>query len=68
MAARRPLRAGQTLRSADLMKPQIISRDDAVTIVFKTAAITLTLRGKGITGTLAIRDAKDKEIASVPLW
>lgn len=27
----------------------------------------LTLRGKGITGTLAIRDAKDNEIASVPL-
>jgi len=48
MAARRPLRAGQTLRSADLMKPQIISRDDAVTIVFKTSAITLTLRGKAM--------------------
>lgn len=27
----------------------------------------LTLRGKGITGTVAVRDAKDKEIASVPL-
>jgi flagella basal body P-ring formation protein FlgA len=47
-AARRALRAGQTLRAADLMKPQIISRDDAVTIVFKTSAITLTLRGKAM--------------------
>jgi flagella basal body P-ring formation protein FlgA len=47
-AARRPLRAGQTLRAADLMKPQIIARDDAVTIIFKTKAITLTLRGKAM--------------------
>jgi flagella basal body P-ring formation protein FlgA len=47
-AARRALRSGQTLRAADLMKPQIISRDDAVTIVFQTKAITLTLRGKAM--------------------
>jgi flagella basal body P-ring formation protein FlgA len=47
-AARRALRAGQTMRAADLMKPQIIARDDAVTIIFKTAAITLTLRGKAM--------------------
>lgn len=47
-AARRALRAGQTLRAADLMKPQIIARDDAVTIVFKTPTITLTLRGKAM--------------------
>jgi flagella basal body P-ring formation protein FlgA len=47
-AARRALRAGQTLRAADLMKPQIVARDDAVTIVFRTQAITLTLRGKAM--------------------
>lgn len=47
-AARRALRAGQTLRAADLMKPQIVSRDDAVTIIFKTKAVTLTLRGKAM--------------------
>lgn len=47
-AARRALRSGQTLRAADLMKPQIVSRDDAVTIIFKTSAITLTLRGKAL--------------------
>jgi len=47
-AARRALRAGQTLRAADLMKPQIISRDDGVTIIFKTSTITLTLRGKAL--------------------
>ena len=48
MAARRALRTGQTLRAADLMKPQIVNRDDAVTIVFKTRAVTLTLRGKAM--------------------
>jgi flagella basal body P-ring formation protein FlgA len=47
-AARRALRSGQTLRAADLMKPQIISRDDGVTIIFKTRSITLTLRGKAM--------------------
>lgn len=47
-AARRALRSGQTLRAADLMKPQIVSRDDAVTIIFRTKAITLTLRGKAM--------------------
>jgi flagella basal body P-ring formation protein FlgA len=47
-AARRALRSGQTLRAADLMKPQIISRDDGVTIIFKTKSITLTLRGKAM--------------------
>ncbi len=30
------------------MKPQIVARDDAVTIVFRTQAITLTLRGKAM--------------------
>jgi len=47
-AARRALRSGQTLRAADLMKPQIVSRDDGVTIIFRTKSITLTLRGKAM--------------------
>jgi flagella basal body P-ring formation protein FlgA len=47
-AARRALRANQTLRAADLMNTQILYRDDPVTIVFRTKAVTLTLRGKAI--------------------
>lgn len=47
-AARRSLRTGQTLRTADLMKPQIVSRDETVTIVFRTAGVTLTARGKSL--------------------
>jgi flagella basal body P-ring formation protein FlgA len=47
-AARRPLRTGQTLRAADLMKPQVVNRDEAVTIVFRSGGITLTMRGKAM--------------------
>jgi flagella basal body P-ring formation protein FlgA len=66
-AARRALRNGQTLRAADLMKPQIIARDDAVTIVFRSKAITLTLRGKamgnGAEGeTIAVLNPQSKRI------
>jgi flagella basal body P-ring formation protein FlgA len=47
-AARRALRTGQTLRVADLMKPQIVTRDEGVTIVFRSGGITLTMRGKAM--------------------
>ena len=47
-AARRSLRAGQTLRPADLMKPDLVARNDAVTIVFEVPGITLTVRGKAL--------------------
>jgi len=47
-AARRGLRTGQTLRAADLMKPQIVNRDEGVTIVFRSGGITLTMRGKAM--------------------
>lgn len=45
-AARKSLRTGQTVRAADLMKPQIVNRDDTVTIVFRTGGVVLTARGK----------------------
>lgn len=47
-AARRSLRAGQTLRPADLMKPDLVARNDMVTIVFEVPGITLTARGKAL--------------------
>jgi flagella basal body P-ring formation protein FlgA len=47
-AARRALRPGQSLRPADLMKPDLVSRNEAVTIVFEMPGITLTARGKAI--------------------
>jgi flagellar basal body P-ring formation protein FlgA len=46
LAARHDLRPDQPLRSADLMKPEIIARDDTVTIVYQAPGISLTLRGQ----------------------
>jgi flagella basal body P-ring formation protein FlgA len=48
-AARRALRAGASLRPADLMKPDLVGRNDTVTIVFEVPGITLTARGKALT-------------------
>ncbi len=47
-AARRALRAGASLRPGDLMKPDLVGRNDAVTIVFEVPGITLTTRGKAL--------------------
>ena len=47
-AARRALRPGQTLRPADLMKPDLVGRNEAVTIIFEVPGITLTARGKSM--------------------
>jgi flagellar basal body P-ring formation protein FlgA len=46
MAARHPLRPGQSLSEADLMKPMIVQRNDTVTIVYEAPGLTLTLRGQ----------------------
>jgi flagellar basal body P-ring formation protein FlgA len=46
LAARHALRPGQPLAVADLMKPEIVARGDAVTMVFQAPGIMLTLRGQ----------------------
>jgi flagella basal body P-ring formation protein FlgA len=46
LAARRQLRPGQPLVAADVMKPQVVQRNDSVTIVFQAPGVTLTLRGQ----------------------
>ena len=43
-----PLRARQVLRRADLVKPDVVRRDDSVTLVYETPGIVLTLRGKAL--------------------
>jgi flagella basal body P-ring formation protein FlgA len=48
LAATRPLRAGQVMRSADLAYPQVIQRNEIVTILFQAPGITLTVRGKAL--------------------
>jgi flagella basal body P-ring formation protein FlgA len=48
LAAKRPLRGGQVVRPADLMKPQVVQRNEAVTIVYKVPGVVLTVRGKAL--------------------
>jgi flagella basal body P-ring formation protein FlgA len=45
MQTRRSLRAGQVLRTADLVKPDLVRRDHPVTITYRTTGITLTFSG-----------------------
>jgi flagella basal body P-ring formation protein FlgA len=47
-AARRALRPGQPLRQADLMRPELVQRNEPVVILYQVPGITLTLRGKAI--------------------
>jgi flagella basal body P-ring formation protein FlgA len=46
MQARRQLRAGQALRIADLAKPDLVQRDQSVTLIYEAAGLYLTIRGK----------------------
>ena len=48
MQMRRPLRAGQPLRVVDLVKPDLVQRDSNVTLIYQTAGIYLTIRGKAL--------------------
>lgn len=48
MQARRQLRAGQSVRVADLAKPDLVSRDQSVTLIYESAGLYLTVRGKAV--------------------
>ena len=48
MQMRRGLRAGQPLKTADLGKPDLVQRDDNVTLIYEAAGIYLTTRGKAV--------------------
>jgi flagella basal body P-ring formation protein FlgA len=50
LAARTNLRAGAPLRSTDLMKPELVQRNETVTLVYQVPGITLTVRGKAADG------------------
>jgi len=50
LAARQPLRAGVPLRRNDLVKAEIVRRDEAVTLIYEAPGITLTVRGKALDG------------------
>ena len=46
LAARFSMQPGRLLRTIDLMKPEVIRRNQAVTLVYQVPGITLTVRGK----------------------
>ena len=46
LAARRALRMGQVLRDSDLQRPELVSRNEPVTITYEVPGILLTLRGQ----------------------
>lgn len=48
MQARRQLRAGQAVKAADLAKPDLVQRDQNVTLIYEAAGLYLTVRGKAL--------------------
>lgn len=48
LAARHQVRAGQALRASDLMRPEIVQRNEAVTLVYEAPGLVLTVRGKAM--------------------
>jgi flagella basal body P-ring formation protein FlgA len=50
LAARAALQPGRPIRSADLMKPELVTRNDSVTLVYEVPGVMITARGKAIEG------------------
>lgn len=48
LSLRRALRAGQLLRHADLMRPELVQRNENVTLIFEAPGIILTSRAKAL--------------------
>ena len=48
MQARRQLRAGQAVKTADLVKPDLVQRDQNVTLIYEVPGIYITMRGKAL--------------------
>ena len=48
LAARATLQPGRPIRSADLMKPEIVQRNDAVTLIYEAPGVMITARGKAV--------------------
>jgi flagellar basal body P-ring formation protein FlgA len=46
LAARHALQPGQPLAATDLMKPELVTRSETVTLIYQAPGVTLTLRGQ----------------------
>jgi flagella basal body P-ring formation protein FlgA len=49
-AARTQMQPGKPLRAVDLMKPELVQRNETVTLIYQVPGITLTVRGKAVDG------------------
>lgn len=50
MQARRQIGAGRALRVPDLAKPDLVTRDQNVTLIYQNGGLYLTIRGKAMDG------------------
>jgi flagella basal body P-ring formation protein FlgA len=48
MQVRRAIRTGQALKVGDLAKPDLVQREQGVTLIFQTPGLYLTMRGKSL--------------------
>lgn len=48
MQARRQIRGGTALKGADVAKPDLVQRDQSVTLIYETAGLHLTVLGKSL--------------------
>jgi flagellar basal body P-ring formation protein FlgA len=48
MQMRKQLRAGQAIKVSDLGKPDLVQRDDNVTLIYESTGLYLTVRGKAV--------------------
>lgn len=69
MQARRQLGAGRALRVLDLAKPDLVTRDQNVTLIYQNAGLYLTVRGKAMDGgaegdVVSVMNLQSKRIVS----
>ena len=48
MQARKQLRVGQALKTADLARPDLVQKDQAVLLIYQAVGLHLTIRGKAM--------------------
>jgi len=67
MQMRRRINPGQPLRNADIGKPDLVQRDQNVSIVYQTPGLYLTMRGKAVDGgaegdTVSVTNMQSKRV------
>jgi flagella basal body P-ring formation protein FlgA len=67
MQMRKLVRAGQALHNADFGKPDLVQRDQNVSIVYQTPGLYLTMRGKAVDGgaegdTVSVTNMQSKRV------